>query len=47
MKKKGRGLSYDEKREKMLKIFHNTVLNHYYILLRKQSIIINKYRNYQ
>lgn len=45
MKKKGRGLSYDEKRDKMLKIFHDSVdINAIY---RKQFLITNKSRNYQ
>jgi hypothetical protein len=44
MKKKGRGLSYDEKRDKMLKIFHDSVTH---TAFRNQFLIMNKSKNYQ
>lgn len=42
MKKKGKGLSFDQKRERMLGIFHRTVA---LFLFRKMSSIIMKLRN--
>jgi len=44
MKKKGRGLSYDEKRDKMLKIFHDSVTH---TVFRNQFSTMNKSKNYQ
>lgn len=46
MKKKGKGLSFDQKREKMLQIFHKTVYN-YDIIDRKMYTIFNKLKNCQ
>jgi hypothetical protein len=43
MKKKGKGLSYDEKRDKMLKIFHDSVE---VSLLRKQFSIMKKSKSF-
>ena len=44
MKKKGRGLSYDEKRDKMLKIFHDSVTH---TAFRDQFSTTNKSKNCQ
>lgn len=45
MKKKGRGLSYDDKREKMIKIFHTSVnLLSFY---SKPFLILKRLKNYQ
>lgn len=44
MKKKGKGLSFDQKRDRMLAIFHKNVI---VCLSRKMSIIIRKLRNFQ
>lgn len=44
MKKKGRGLTYDQKRDKMLKIFHDTVG---LASSRKLFSITKKSKNYQ
>lgn len=43
MKKKGRGLTFDQKREKMLKIFHDTV---FFTLFRKLYSTTKKFRSY-
>lgn len=44
MKKKGRGLSYDDKREKMIKIFHSSVS---FYLLSKLFLTTNKLKSCQ
>ena len=43
MKKKGRGLSYDEKKDRILKIFHDTVK---FPSFRRMFLIIKKYKSY-